>query len=96
MSTSYTKKKRDIPKALSDVHMAAVEPGGGLSLVSEMAEQLQSIQQVSDGFDFIEGAIMAAEVTAGASSTWYRRAPTSVSIKLTPSLSRTITTWSSR
>jgi hypothetical protein len=53
MSTStYSKKKRDVPKSLKDVDMAAAEPGGGLNSVNEMAEQLNSIQNVSGGHDF--------------------------------------------
>jgi hypothetical protein len=43
MASSNSKKKRDVPKSLKDIAMAAAEPGSGLESVSEMAEQLESI-----------------------------------------------------
>lgn len=51
MSSANSKKKRDVPKSLKDAVMIAADPGGGLDSVSEMAEQLNSIQQVS----FVDG-----------------------------------------
>lgn len=44
MSTANSKRKRDVPKSLKDLAMATAEPIGGLESVSEMAEQLESIQ----------------------------------------------------
>ena len=46
MSSSNSKRKRDVPKSLKDIPLLAADPGG-LDSVSEMAEQLDSIQQVS-------------------------------------------------